>query len=87
MSAIALLENQIKRHRQTATKGGLVQQAEETLRIALRDVMELSDETFTESRDFLRQGDRLLGHTWTDVETYQRHRADIARLTLALAAD
>ena len=87
VSAIALLENQIKRHRQTATKGGLVQQAEETLRIALRDVMELSDETFTESRDFLRQGDRLLGHTWTDVETYQRHRADIARLTLALAAD
>jgi PQQ-like domain/Domain of unknown function (DUF4091) len=87
IAAITLLEEQIKRHRQAGTKGELVQKAEETLRIALRDVMELSDETFVESRDFLREGDRVLGHTWTDVETFRRHRAEIARLTLALAAE
>ena len=87
VAAMALLEEQIQRHRQAGTKSGLVQQAEETLRLALRDVMELSDETFVESRDFLREGDRVLGHTWTDVETFRRHRAEIARLTLALAAE
>ena len=86
-SAIALLEQAIARHRQTATKRELVEQAEEFLRIALRDIMELSDETFLESRDFLREGDRGMGHTWTDVETFRRHRAEIARLTLALNAE
>jgi len=85
IAAISLLEAQIQRHRQAGTKGELVEKAEETLRLALRDVMELSDETFVESRDFLREGNRVLGHTWTEVETFQRHRAEIARLTLELA--
>ena len=85
-AAIALLEQQVQQHRQAGTRRELVREAEETLRLALRDVMELSDETFVESRDFLRAGDRLLGHTWTDVETFRRHRAAIARLTIALAA-
>ena len=87
VAAMALLEEQMQRHRQAGTKSELVQRAEETLRIALRDVMELSDEAFVESRDFLREGDRVLGHTETDVETFRRHRAEIARLTLALAAE
>ena len=87
VSAIALLEQAIQRNRQAGTRLELVHEAEETLRIALRDIMELSDEAFTESRDFLRQGDRVLGHTWTDLETFRRHRAEIARLTLALTAD
>ena len=86
-AAIALLEGQIQRHRQTGTRNEIVQQAEQTLRIALRDVMELSDEPFVESRDFLRAGDRVLNHTWTDLETFRRHRAEIAQLTLALAAE
>jgi hypothetical protein len=54
VAAIALLEQQIIRHRQAGTSPDLVQQAERTLQIALRDIMELSDETFVESRDFLR---------------------------------
>ncbi|MEI2724156.1 MAG: glycoside hydrolase domain-containing protein [Verrucomicrobiota bacterium] len=87
VAAIALLENQIQRHRQGGTRRELVPQAEQALRIALRDVMELSDEPFVESRDFLRAGDRVLGHTWTDLETFHRHRAEIAQLTLALAAE
>jgi hypothetical protein len=87
IAAIALLEAQIQRHRQAGTRSELVQQAEQTLRVALRDVMELSDEPFVESRDFLREGDRVLGHTWTDLETFRRHRAEIAQLTLALTAE
>jgi hypothetical protein len=87
VSAITLLEQALQRNRQAGTRGELVHEAEETLRVALCDIMELSDEAFTESRDFLRQSDRVLGHTWTDVETFRRHRAEIARLTLALAAE
>lgn len=87
VAAMSLLEAQIRRHRQAGTKSELVERAEETLRIALRDVMELSDEAFVESRDFLRAGDRVLGHTWTDLETFRRHRAEIARLTLALGME
>jgi hypothetical protein len=81
VAAIALLEQQIRRHHKAGTQRELVKEAEEKLRIALRDVMELSDEAFVESRDFLRAGDRVLGHTWTDVELYRRHRAEIARFT------
>ena len=87
VSAIALLEQAIQRARKAGTRVELAHEAEETLWVALRDIMELSDEAFTESRDFLRQGDRVLGHTWTDLETYCRHRAKIARLTLALTAE
>jgi hypothetical protein len=87
VSAIALLQQAIQRNRQAGKRPELVHEAEETLRIALRDVMELSDEAFTESRDFLRAGDRVIAHTWTDVETFSRHRAEIARLTLAMAQD
>jgi hypothetical protein len=84
VSAITLLEEAIQRHRQSATKRELVAQAEEALRIAQCDIMEMSDEAYVESRDFLREGDRVLGHTGTDVETFRRHRAEIGRLTLAL---
>lgn len=87
IAAIALLEEQIQRLHNAGTRSELVQQAEQSLRIALRDIMELSDEPFVESRDFLRAGNRVLSHTWTDLETFRRHRAEIARLTLALGAE
>jgi hypothetical protein len=87
VSAIALLEQAVQKNRQAGKHAEEVREAEETLRIALRDVMELSDEAFTESRDFLRAGDRVLAHTGTDLEMFRRHRAEIARLTLALAGD
>ncbi|MBI3852751.1 MAG: DUF4091 domain-containing protein [Verrucomicrobia bacterium] len=84
VAAITLLEHAIEQHRKAGTNHEQVKQAEEELRIALRDIMELSDEAFVESRDYLRAGDRVLGHTWTDLETLRRHRSEIARLTLAL---
>lgn len=86
VAAIALLEQQIARHRQAGTKTNLVQQAEAAVRIAERDVMELSDEAYVESRDFLQKGDRVIGHTWTDAEAFHRHRKTVAQLTLALTA-
>ena len=87
VSAMVLLEQAIQQGRPSAKKRELVEQAEEVLRIALRDIMEMSDEAFVESRDFLREGDRVLGHTGSDDETFRRHRAEMARLTLALNAD
>ena len=87
IAAVTLLEEQIQRCRRAGTKGQLVQQAEETLRIAERDVMELSDEAFTESRDFLRAGDRVIGHTWADQNAFRRYRKQFAELTLALASE
>ena len=87
VAAITMLEQQIQRHRAAGTKSELVQHAEEEVRIALCDVMELSDEAFVESRDFRAQGDRMLWHTWTDEGMYRRHRAEVARLTLALARE
>lgn len=59
-------------------------EALQELRIARTDAMEVSDEAFIESRDFLRAGDRRIWHTWTDAENYTRRRARIAELTLAL---
>jgi hypothetical protein len=85
MAAMSLLEQQIQRHRKANTQAALVEQAESTLRIALADIMDLSDEAFIESRDYLREGDRVLAHTWTDIEVFSRHRKEIARLTLALS--
>jgi hypothetical protein len=87
IAALTLLEQQIERHRAAGTQPDLVRQAEEIRRIALADVMELSDETFVESRDFLRPGDRVLGHTATDIELFGRHRAAMARSTLVLAVE
>jgi hypothetical protein len=86
VAAMSLLEDEIHRHRQAGTRLDIADEAEAELRIARRDVMELSDQAFVESRDFLRKGDRTLPHTGTDVETYRHHRAEIARLTLALKA-
>lgn len=87
VAALAVLEEQIQRHRTAGSRSELVPEAEAALRVALRDIMELSDETFVEIRDFLREGDRVLGHTWTDVQMFRRHRAEVARLTLALAGE
>jgi len=33
------------------------------------------------TRDYRRQGEHRAWHTWIDVETCRRHRANIARLT------
>lgn len=86
VAAIDLLEQQIAQHRKKGTKLDFVQQAEAALRVAERDIMELSDAAFVESRDYLQKGDRVIGHTATDVETFQRHRKKIAELTLKLGA-
>lgn len=87
IAAISLLEEQIRRHQRSGTAAETVRLAEQALNMALSDVMELSDEAFIESRDFLRAGDRVLSHTWTDAELFGKHRARIALLTRKLAAE
>lgn len=87
IAAVTILEAQIARHREAGTLKDLVAQAEATLAIARRDILELSDEAFTESRDFLRAGDRVIGHSWTDQACFRELRKKLAQLTLALSAD
>jgi hypothetical protein len=85
MAAMSFLEDLIAEHRESGTEPLLVEEAEKAIRLALTDVMELSDEAFIQSRDFCRQGDRRTWHTETDVRMYQHHREEISRLTLALS--
>ena len=84
VAAISMLEDEINRHRKDTNYAHLVGEAETELRIAKVDVMELSDQAFIESRDYLKERDRILAHTETDIKMFHRHRAEIARLTLAL---
>jgi hypothetical protein len=84
VAAITLLEQRMEAHRRAGTKTAVVEEARAVLRRALQDIADLADEAFIESRDFLPAGDRRIWHTWADVERYPRHRAEIARLTLAL---
>jgi hypothetical protein len=87
LAAVLLLEERMRTHRNAGTRTRLVAEAAETLRLAFNDIMDLSEMAFIESRDFLREGDRRVWHSATDVETYHRHRARIAELTLALGED
>jgi hypothetical protein len=84
VAAITLLEQRMEAHRRAGTKTAPVDEAGAALRRALQDIAKLADEVFIESRDYLSAGDRRLWHTWADVERYRHHRAEIARLTLAL---
>lgn len=86
VAALVLLEQAIQRSRAAGAAADLLTEAETVRAVALHDVMELSDEAFIETRDFLRQGDRALPHSWTDQELFRQHRRDIARLNLKLAA-
>jgi hypothetical protein len=84
ISALAILEEAV---RESLAKGGdsaEVDEAREVLRLAMNDMMDLSDAASIESRDYLQQGDRLIWHSWSDEALVRHHRAEIARMTLAL---
>lgn len=84
VAAMALLERRIADRKQAGTPSELVAQAEAALAMARRDVMELSDEAFTESRDFLRAGDRVIWHSDTDAAWFRWIRRAVAEMTLQL---
>ncbi len=84
ITAIAMLEQEIERNRGLSKKSELIKSAEKAIKIAQVDIMELSDRAFVHGRDYLKKGDRKTWHSWTDIFMYQRHRENIARLTLAL---
>ena len=81
VTAVRMLRNAAER---PGADAALRDQALEELTRARADAMELSDAAFVENRDFLRAGDRQIWHTWTDAGSFERHRARIAELTLAL---
>jgi len=84
IAAIKLLEQYIAENRRLGKNGRLTTVAEKYLSLALTDIMELSDAAFVEARDYLKEGDRRIWHTFTDLELFQTHRREIARLTLLL---
>ncbi|MCX5771488.1 MAG: DUF4091 domain-containing protein [Candidatus Hydrogenedentes bacterium] len=83
IAAFVLLKQRVEARRGSDIE--IVKQAEKLLATAVVDVMELSDQAFIESRDFLRQGDRRIWHADSDVELFAEYRKQAAALTLALA--
>lgn len=49
------------------------QWAEQTVCIALGDALEIAAELFVHRRNILGAGDYVLGHLWTDLETFRHH--------------
>jgi hypothetical protein len=84
IAAAKLLEQALASQAATGGQSNTAKEAQEALRVAKADMMELSDRAFIESRDYLHAGDRTISHTWTDVEACAAHRERIARLTLFL---
>jgi outer membrane protein assembly factor BamB len=84
VAAMAMLKERIEANRDKPEKATLVKEAEEALRIATVDVMELSANAFMESRDFRAQGNRRIWHTRADELLFRTHRVTFARLTLEL---
>ncbi|HUW61574.1 MAG TPA: glycoside hydrolase domain-containing protein [Candidatus Bathyarchaeia archaeon] len=82
IAAFALLKQRVEERR--GSDAEIVKQAEKLLATALVDVMELSDQAFIESRDFLCEGDRRIWHSPADVELFGNYRRQAATLTLAL---
>ena len=84
VAALALLKVRIDANRDNPEKKALVAEAEEALRIATTDIMELSDPAYVQSRDYRAQGDRRIWHTATDERMFEIHRFTISRLTMEL---
>ncbi|MBI2434870.1 MAG: DUF4091 domain-containing protein [Candidatus Hydrogenedentes bacterium] len=84
VAAIRLLEEAIERAMQRGGAEAAVTEAEAVLQAARIDILEIIDDAFIESRDYLKAGDRRVEHTWWDAQVFEEHRARIARATLAL---
>jgi hypothetical protein len=84
IGAIRVLEDALADARVKHPRAKAVTKAEEALRRARTGVMEMADEAYVESRDFLRQGDRQIQHTWWDAQAFVRYRRQIAAATHSL---
>jgi outer membrane protein assembly factor BamB len=84
ISALALLEQEIEKVRSMEPGNPVLLEAEKEVHLATNDMMDLSDLAFVESRDYLKQGDRVIWHTRNDEELIRMHRSLIARLTQKL---
>lgn len=87
ITAITLLEQEIEKNMKLKKNSDLIKSAKKAIKIAQVDIMELSDRAFIHGRDYLKKGDRRTWHSWSDIYMYQRHRENIAKLTLALRED
>ena len=83
-AALRMLEQAIAAARTKDAQSDVVKKAEATLRIVRTGVMEMADEAYVETRDFLKKGDREVWHTQWDAASYSRYRKMIAEATHAV---
>lgn len=84
IGAVRVLEEAIAAARDDRTHARAVEHAADVLRRARTAVMEMADEAYVETRDYLKQGDRELPHTRWEAQLFLRYRKEIAEATHAL---
>ncbi|NUM52666.1 MAG: DUF4091 domain-containing protein [Candidatus Hydrogenedentes bacterium] len=84
VGAMRVLEDAIEKARAASPRARAITNAEDVLRRVRSSVMEMADEAYVESRDFLKQGDRQIQHTWWDAQAFIQYREEIAEATHAL---
>jgi hypothetical protein len=65
----------------------LAASAERLLDRIMTDVLELSEETYIATLDYLPPGGRRLWHTWWDAVAFDRYRSEILSMTRTLLSD
>ncbi len=87
IGAIRVLEAALAEARASQTNARAIVHAEDVLRRARTAIMEMADEAYVETRDYLKQGDRELAHTRWEAQMFLRYRKEIAEATHTLLKD
>lgn len=81
IGAIRVLESAIAEAKADRDHARAIEHAADVLRRARTAVMEMADEAYVETRDYLKQGDRELTHTQWEAQMFLRYRKEIAEAT------
>ncbi|MCC6794497.1 MAG: DUF4091 domain-containing protein [Candidatus Hydrogenedentes bacterium] len=84
IGAIRVLEAAIAEAQADRDHARAIEHAADVLRRARTAVMEMADEAYVETRDYLKQGDRQLAHTPWEAQMFLRYRKEIAEATHTL---
>ncbi|MCC6153670.1 MAG: DUF4091 domain-containing protein, partial [Candidatus Hydrogenedentes bacterium] len=81
IGAIRVLESAIAEAKADRDNARAIEHAADVLRRARTAIMEMADEAYVETRDYLKQGDRELTHTQWEAQMFLRYRKEIAEAT------
>lgn len=87
IGAIRVLEAAIAETQTDRAHARAIEYAANVLRRARTAVMEMADQAYVETRDYLKQGDRELSHSRWEAQMFLRYRKEIAEATHALHKD